>query len=109
VGRKKKRALVTGGAGFVGSNFCERLLSEGYRVVCMDNLKTGSPENVAHLLKDDPDFEFVEHDVGLYIDAPGELEELYHFASPASSKDFERVPISILKMDALGLQEVPPA
>jgi dTDP-glucose 4,6-dehydratase len=102
VGRRRKRALVTGGAGFVGSHLCERLLSEGYRVVCMDNLKTGSLENIAHLLKDDPGFEFVEHDVTLYIDAPGELEELYHFASPASPKDFEHIPIPILKVGALG-------
>jgi dTDP-glucose 4,6-dehydratase len=99
--RKKRRALVTGGAGFLGSHLCERLLSEGYRVVCMDNLRTGALENVAPL-EDEADFEYIDHDVTSYIDVPGELEELYHFASPASPKDFERIPIPILKVGALG-------
>jgi len=97
---RKRRALVTGGAGFVGSHLCERLLSEGYRVVCMDNLRTGSLENVANL--NDADFDFVEHDVTSYIDVPGELDEVFHFASPASPKDFERIPIPILEVGALG-------
>jgi len=97
---RKRRALVTGGAGFVGSHLCERLLSEGYRVVCMDNLWTGSLENVANL--NDADFDFVEHDVTSYIDVPGELDEVFHFASPASPKDFERIPIPILEVGALG-------
>jgi dTDP-glucose 4,6-dehydratase len=100
-GDEKKRALVTGGAGFIGSHLCERLLEGGYRVVCMDNLRTGSPENVAHLHKD-PDFEYVDHDVTTYIDLPGRLDEVYHFASPASPADFERIPIPILKVGALG-------
>ena len=91
---------MTGGAGFVGSHLCERLLSEGYRVVCMDNLRTGSLENVANL--NDADFDFVEHDVTSYIDVPGELDEVFHFASPASPKDFERIPIPILEAGALG-------
>ncbi len=97
----KRRALVTGGAGFVGSHLCERLLSEGYRVVCVDNLVTGTLENVAHL-EGEAGFEFVEHDVTDHIDCPGELDEVYHFASPASPKDFERIPIPILKVGALG-------
>ncbi|MCA1848110.1 MAG: GDP-mannose 4,6-dehydratase, partial [Actinobacteria bacterium] len=59
---RKPRALVTGGAGFLGSHLCERLLSEGYRVVCMDNLRTGSLDNVVHL-EDEPDFEYIDHDV----------------------------------------------
>jgi dTDP-glucose 4,6-dehydratase len=99
--RAKPRALVTGGAGFVGSHLCERLLSEGYRVVCMDNLVTGSLDNVAHL-EGEADFEYVDHDVSTYIHLPGELDELYHFASPASPIDFERIPIPILKVGALG-------
>src|ERR687894_2913025 len=97
----KKRALVTGGAGFIGSFLCERLLSEGYRVVCIDNLRTGSLENIAHL-RDDADFEYVHHDVTTYIDCPGRVDEVYHFASPASPADFERIPIPILKVGALG-------
>jgi dTDP-glucose 4,6-dehydratase len=99
--RAKPRALVTGGAGFLGSHLCERLLSEGYRVVCMDNLRTGALENVAHL-EGRADFEYVDHDVTAYIHVPGELDEIYHFASPASPIDFERIPIPILKVGALG-------
>ncbi len=95
------RALVTGGAGFVGSHLCERLLSEGYRVVCMDNLVTGSLDNVAHLAGE-AHFEYVDHDVTTHIDVPGELDEVYHFASPASPVDFERIPIPILKVGAMG-------
>ena len=88
----------------MGSHLCERLLSEGYRVVCMDNLKTGSLENIAHLLEGEEAeyFEYVEHDVSTYIHVPGELDEVYHFASPASPADFERIPIPILKVGALG-------
>ncbi len=104
-GARRRRALVTGGAGFIGSHLCERLLAEGYRVVCMDNLRTGDLENVAHLTGS-PNFEYVENDVTTYIDVPGELDEVYHFASPASPKDFERIPIPILKVGALGTYNV---
>jgi dTDP-glucose 4,6-dehydratase len=96
-----KRALVTGGCGFLGSHLCERLLSEGYRVVCMDNLRTGSLENVAHL-EYEAHFEYIDHDVTSHIHVGGELDEIYHFASPASPKDFTRIPIPILKVGALG-------
>ena len=99
--RTRPRALVTGGAGFIGSHLCERLLLEGYRVVCMDNLRTGSLKNIAHL-QDDANFEYINHDVTTYIDCPGSLDEVYHFASPASPADFERIPIPILKVGALG-------
>ena len=85
----------------MGSHLCERLLSEGYRVVCMDNLRTGSLENIVHL-EDEPDLEYVDHDVSSYINVPSELDEIYHFASPASPKDFTRIPIPILKAGALG-------
>ncbi len=97
----KLQALVTGGAGFLGSHLCERLLAEGYRVICMDNLSTGTLENVAHL-EGAPDFEYIEHDVTTHINVPGELDEIYHFASPASPVDFGRIPIAILKVGALG-------
>jgi dTDP-glucose 4,6-dehydratase len=98
----KPRALVTGGTGFVGSHLCERLLAEGYRVLCMDNLRTSSLDNVRHLLEDEADFEYIDHDVTSYINVPGDLDEVYHFASPASPADFERIPIPILKVGALG-------
>jgi dTDP-glucose 4,6-dehydratase len=101
VGARKLRALVTGGAGFVGSHLCERLLSEGYRVLCMDNLRTGALENVSHL-EDEPNFEYADHDVTTHINVAGKLDEIYHFASPASPTDFERIPIPILKVGALG-------
>jgi dTDP-glucose 4,6-dehydratase len=97
----KPLVLVTGGAGFIGSHLCERLLHEGYRVVCMDNLRTGSLENIARF-RDDPDFDYIDHDVTTYIHLPGELEAVYHLASPASPADFERIPIPILKVGALG-------
>jgi dTDP-glucose 4,6-dehydratase len=98
---RKPRALVTGGAGFLGSHLCERLLAEGYHVLCMDNLRTGTLENVAHLAGE-ASFEYVDHDVTSYIHVPGEVDEIYHFASPASPVDFERIPIPILKVGALG-------
>ena len=99
---RRPRALVTGGAGFIGSHLCERLLSEGYKVVCMDNLSTGVLENVAPLLASEADFEFIDHDVSVHIDLPGELDEIYHFACAASPADFWRIPIEILKTSALG-------
>ncbi len=85
----------------MGSHLCERLLSEGYRVLCMDNLRTGTLENVAHL-GGEADFEYADHDASAHINVPGRLDEVYHFASPASPVDFERIPIPILKAGALG-------
>ena len=85
----------------MGSHLCERLLAEGYRVVCTDNLRTGSLENVAHL-EDESHFEYIDHDVTSHINVGRELDEIYHFASPASPKDFGRIPIPILKAGALG-------
>ena len=101
-GTRRPRALVTGGAGFIGSHLCERLLSEGYEIVCIDNLSTGVLENVAPLLTREEHFEYVEHDVCAHIDVPGELDEVYHFASPASPADFGRIPIEIFRAGALG-------
>lgn len=98
---ERPRALVTGGAGFLGSHLCERLLAEGYGVVCVDNLSTGVRANVAHL-EEDPNFEYVEHDVTVPFGIQGRLDEVYHFASPASPADFERIPIQILEAGAFG-------
>jgi dTDP-glucose 4,6-dehydratase len=99
---RRPRALVTGGAGFIGSHLCERLLAEGYKVVCMDNLITGRFANVAPFLANEADFEYVEHDVSAHIDVAEELEEVFHFASAASPADFGRIPIEILKTGAQG-------
>lgn len=96
-----KRALVTGGAGFLGSHLCERLLDEGLEVVCMDNLITGSMANVDHLFGRDG-FVFVKYDVTNYIDVPGRLDYILHFASPASPIDYLKLPIQTLKVGSLG-------
>ena len=96
---------MTGGAGFLGSHLCERLIAEGYLVQCVDNLSTGVRENVAHL-EGDPDFEYVHHDVTLPLHVEGRLDEVYHFASPASPKDFERIPVQILMAGSAGTHNV---
>jgi dTDP-glucose 4,6-dehydratase len=101
----RPRALVTGGAGFLGSHLCERLIGEGYLVVCVDNLSTGVRENVAHL-EGDPGFEYVHHDVTSPLRIRGRLDEVYHFASPASPKDFERIPVQILVAGSAGTHNV---
>jgi dTDP-glucose 4,6-dehydratase len=96
-----RRLLITGGAGFIGSHLCRRFLDEGLQVVCMDNLLTGSLEHIDDLFGRDG-FSFVRHDVTDYIHVAGELDAVLHFASPASPADFERLPIEILKVGALG-------
>ncbi|HEX9793747.1 MAG TPA: UDP-glucuronic acid decarboxylase family protein [Planctomycetota bacterium] len=95
------RALVTGGAGFLGSHLCERLLERGYEVLAMDNLITGDPRNIEHL-RGNPQFEFVQHDVSHYIHLPGPLEAVFHFASPASPIDYVKIPIQTMKVGSLG-------
>jgi dTDP-glucose 4,6-dehydratase len=95
------RTLITGGAGFLGSHLCERFLAEGHAVVCMDNLVTGNPDNVAHLIGN-PRFEFVHHDVTNYVYVAGALDNVLHFASPASPIDYLKLPIQTLKVGALG-------
>jgi dTDP-glucose 4,6-dehydratase len=95
------RVLITGGAGFLGSHLCDFLLSQGYRMVCMDNLITGSTANIQHL-KDNESFEFVQHNVAEYIRVDGKIDYVLHFASPASPVDFLRLPIQTLKAGALG-------
>ncbi len=96
-----KRVLVTGGAGFLGSHLCDRLLKEGYSVVAMDNFITGSPKNVAHLKKN-KNFKLVKHDVSNKISVSGRLDYVLHFASPASPIDYLKYPIQTLKVGALG-------
>ena len=95
------RALVTGGAGFLASHLCERLLSEGCEVVCMDNLITGDLQNVEHLIGN-KSFRFVHQDVTEYIHVPGKLDYILHFASPASPIDYLELPIQTLKVGSLG-------
>ena len=95
------RALVTGGAGFLGSHLCDRLLAEGYEVVAFDNLLTGSTDNLAHLL-DEPRFRFVNYDVTEYLYLDGPIDAVYHMASPASPIDFPTKPIQILKVNGIG-------
>jgi len=95
------RTLITGGAGFLGSHLCERFLAEGHEVVCMDNLVTGNPDNVAHLIGD-ARFQFVHHDVTHFVYVAGELDYILHFASPASPIDYLKLPIQTLKVGALG-------
>ncbi|MFC2162821.1 UDP-glucuronic acid decarboxylase family protein [Candidatus Altiarchaeota archaeon] len=96
-----KRALVTGGAGFIGSHLCDRLLAEGMSVICMDNLLTGNMDNISHLMENDA-FEHVNHDVTKYIDVKGDLDYILHFASPASPIDYLKLPIQTLKVGSLG-------
>ncbi len=95
------RAMVTGGAGFLGSHLCERLLGEGFHVVCMDNLITGSLTNIEHLFGREG-FTFVQHDVTNFIHVPGRLDYILHFASPASPIDYLNLPIQTLKVGSLG-------
>ncbi len=97
----KKSILITGGAGFLGSHLCDRFLSEGYRVIAMDNLITGNLANIEHLFKD-KDFEFHHHDVSKFVFVPGKLDYILHFASPASPIDYLKMPIQTLKVGSLG-------
>ncbi|MEB2343375.1 MAG: SDR family oxidoreductase [Deltaproteobacteria bacterium] len=99
--RALQRVLVTGGAGFLGSHLCERLLAEGCEVLCFDNLLTGHMENVTPLLGHER-FSFEHYDVTNYLYVAGPLDAVLHFASPASPADFERLPIQILKVGSLG-------
>ncbi len=99
------RALITGGAGFLGSHLCDRLLAEGLEVICMDNLLTGSTDNIAHLAGN-PRFQFIHYDVTQYIFVEGALDYVLHFASPASPIDYLQLPIQTLKVGALGTHKV---
>ncbi|MCW2534036.1 MAG: UDP-glucuronate decarboxylase [Blastococcus sp.] len=99
--RTIRRAVVTGGAGFLGSHLCEHLLDRGVEVVCLDNFLTGSPENVLHLMED-PGFRLVRCDITDYVHVPGPVDLVLHFASPASPLDYLKMPIETLKVGSLG-------
>lgn len=98
---EKKRILITGAAGFLGSHLCDRFVKEGYHVIGMDNLITGSKKNIEHLFPLE-NFEFHFHDVTKYVHVTGELDHILHFASPASPIDYLKIPIQTLKVGSLG-------
>jgi dTDP-glucose 4,6-dehydratase len=95
------RVLITGGAGFIGSHLCDRFMAEGHEVVCLDNLLTGSADNIAHLAGNRR-FSFIHHDVTNYIFVEGKIDAILHFASPASPVDYQNFPIQTLKVGSLG-------
>ncbi|MHA4846317.1 UDP-glucuronic acid decarboxylase family protein [Flavitalea antarctica] len=97
----KKRILITGAAGFLGSHLCDRFIKEGYHVIGMDNLITGNIHNIEHLFKLEA-FEFYHHDVSKFIHVSGKLDYILHFASPASPIDYLKIPIQTLKVGSLG-------
>jgi len=103
VARKEKqlRVVITGGAGFLGSHLCDQMIARGWEVLCVDNLVTGAAVNVAHL-QGNPLFHLSQHDVTRYIDIPGSVDAVLHFASPASPDDYLKLPIPTLKVGALG-------
>ena len=96
-----KTVLITGAAGFLGSHLCDKFISEGFRVIGMDNLITGDIRNIEHLFKNE-NFEFYNHDVTKFIHVPGKLDYILHFASPASPIDYLKIPIQTLKVGSLG-------
>lgn len=95
------RVLITGGAGFLGSHLCDRFISEGDDVICMDNFITGNPDNIAHLMGNKR-FTFIHHDVTNYVYVEGKVDFVLHFASPASPIDYLKFPIQTLKVGSLG-------
>ena len=95
------RILLTGGAGFIGSHLCNLLIGKGHSIICMDNLITGKKDNIVNLL-DNPNFEFIEHDVTKHIDVKEHIDFVLHFASPASPVDYLKYPIKTLKVGSLG-------
>ena len=97
----RKRILITGAAGFLGSHLCDRFIKEDYHVIAMDNLITGDLRNIQHLFKLE-NFEFYHHDVSKFVFVPGDLDYILHFASPASPIDYLKIPIQTLKVGAMG-------
>lgn len=100
-----KVAVVTGGAGFLGSHLCDKLIGNGLKVVCIDNLITGNIENIEHLFGNE-NFSFLKHDVTNFIHVPGKVDYIFHFASPASPIDYLKLPIQTLKVGSLGTHKV---
>ena len=96
-----KIAVVTGGAGFLGSHLCDKLIAEDNEVICIDNLLTGSLDNISHLFRNE-NFTFLKHDVTNFIHFPGRVDYVLHFASPASPIDYLKLPIQTLKVGSLG-------
>lgn len=96
-----KKVLITGAAGFIGSHLCDRFVKEGCHVIAMDNLITGNLKNIEHLFRL-KNFEFYHHDITKFVNIPGELDYILHFASPASPIDYLRIPIQTLKVGSLG-------
>ncbi len=103
--KRKQKVLITGGAGFLGSHLSERFLKEGYEVIVMDNLLTGSVENIHHLFGKS-DFKFINYDVTNYTHVSGHLDYILHFASPASPIDYLKLPIQTLKVGAMGTHKI---
>ncbi len=97
----KPVTVITGAAGFLGSHLCDRFLQEGHKVIGIDNFITGHPRNIAHLFGN-PDFKFIRHDVSNYIYVDGHVDNVLHFASPASPIDYLKIPIQTLKVGSLG-------
>ena len=98
---RKRTAVVTGGAGFIGSHLCDRLINEDFKVICLDNLVTGNYDNISHLEKN-KNFKFIKHNVSKHIDIKDRIDFVLHFASPASPEDYLIYPIPTLKVGSLG-------
>jgi dTDP-glucose 4,6-dehydratase len=97
---RRRRVLITGGAGFIGSHLCDHFLAKGFAVICVDNLLTGSTDNIAHIRS--PHFQFIDIDITRYIYVEGPIDYILHFASPASPMDYLELPIQTLKVGSLG-------